>query len=62
MSKKSEAEAFAAERRADYVRALNEEKEMCERDGKTDRVKAIDAELKRVQKVEGRQAPKSDKA
>lgn len=41
-------EDFAAARRADYVRALREEREGCERQGKTDRVRAIDAELERV--------------
>lgn len=51
---------FAAARRADYVRALNEERDMCERAGKADRVKAIDAELERVGgKPAARQAPPS---
>lgn len=39
---------FAAARRADYVRALEQEREMLERAGKKDRVKAVDAELERV--------------
>lgn len=48
----------AAERRADYVRALNEELDQCERAGKKDRVKAINAELSRLDvKPADRQAP-----
>lgn len=38
----------AAERRADYARALNEELDQCQRAGKTERVKAIKAELERI--------------
>lgn len=64
MSKESEkaAAVHAAERRADYVRALTEERDMCDRGGKVDRVKAITAELKRVDKVSGRKAPAADEA
>ena len=56
------ASEHAAERRADYVRALDEERDMCERQGKVDRVKAIDAELKRVKSAESRKAPAKDNA
>ena len=38
----------AAERRANYLAALEEELDMCERSGKDDRVAAIKAEIKRV--------------
>ena len=41
-------EEFAAARRADYARALKEEREGLERAGKKDRVAAVDAELKRL--------------
>jgi hypothetical protein len=44
----------AAAQRADYVRALEEEHDMCKRAGKTDRLKAIDVELKRVKSVKDR--------
>ena len=48
--------------RADYVRALREELHACEVHGKTDRVKAIKAELKRVEGKPqgGRSAPAAD--
>lgn len=50
----------AAERRADYVRALTEELDMCERAGKADRVAAIKAEIERIGgKPVARQAPAS---
>lgn len=52
----------AAERRADYLRALAEERDMCERSGKADRVKAIDAEISRVKSVKDRQGTPSDEA
>lgn len=53
----------AAERRANYVAALEQERDMCDRVGKSDRVKAIDAELKRVQSVKDRSdAGPSDEA
>lgn len=47
----------AAERRADYVRALKEEREGYLRAGKPERVKAVDAELERVTGVATRSAP-----
>lgn len=53
-TKAAEAARFAADRRADYGRALKEEREGLQRAGKTDRVKQVDAELKRVQSVKGR--------
>jgi hypothetical protein len=52
----------AAWRRADYMRALNEERDMCERSGKADRVKAIDAEISRFKSVKDRQTAPSDEA
>jgi hypothetical protein len=53
----------AAERRADYVRALTDELEQCRHAGKADRVKAIEAELDRVgEKPAGRQAQPSQTA
>lgn len=48
--------AHAAERRADYVRALKEELGEVERAGKTARIKAVKAELERV---EGKPARRS---
>jgi hypothetical protein len=56
------AEQHAAERRGDAVRSLEEERWMAESAGKTERVKEIDAALKKVQKVATRKAPESDKA
>jgi hypothetical protein len=51
----------AAANRSDYVRALKEEREACERAGKPDRVKAIDAELRRVSGApQGRSAEPSE--
>lgn len=52
----------AAERRADYVRALEDELAQVERQGKADRVKAVKAELARVQGAPQKRAaaPKSD--
>lgn len=52
----------AAERRSDYMRALAEERDMCERSGKVDRVKAIDAEIARVKSIKGRQNSPADEA
>lgn len=58
MSEKTKPElGSAAERRADYVRALNEELEMCKAAGKGERVKAITAEIKRAESVKGRRTP-----
>lgn len=51
-----------AERRADYLRALAEERQQCLNAGKADRVKAIDAEIKRASKPVDRKAPDSDEA
>lgn len=53
----------AAARRADYVRALQEERDGYARTGRTDRVAAVDAELARVTGgVEGRsEAPTSSR-
>lgn len=45
---KLSAEEFAAQRRADYARALNEERVALVTKGLDDRVKQVDAELKRV--------------
>lgn len=59
----SENATHAAAQRADYVRALNEERDQCERAGKKERVKAIDAELARVGgKPAERRAPESTTA
>lgn len=55
--KKSPELGSAAERRADYTRALKEELEMCKAAGKTERVKVIQAELKRAATVKGRGTP-----
>lgn len=52
----------AAERRKDYVRALEEELEMCKRSGKDSRVKDITAELKRVRSVKDRGTAGTDEA
>ena len=63
MSEKTRAEAereFAAARRADYVRALEEERDGCKRVGKAERVRAIEAELKRVRSVAGRSSTEPD--
>lgn len=50
----------AAERRADRVRALEEERAGCKSRGLKDRVEQIDAELKRLSgKPEQRTAPQS---
>ena len=43
--------AQAAERRADYLRALNDELEGYERVGRTDRAKDVKAEIARVKKA-----------
>lgn len=52
-----------AERRADYLRALEEERGMCQRMGKDERVKAIEAEIKRAKSaVAGRSSGPSDEA
>lgn len=52
-----------AERRADYLRALEEERGMCVVQGKADRVKAIDAEISRAKSAPtGRTAPQADQA
>lgn len=40
--------AHAAERRADYIRALEEEKAGLRAAGKKDRIKAVDAEIRRL--------------
>ena len=48
---------FAAARRADYVRALREEREGYERAGKPSRVAEVDAEIARV---EGRPVGRSE--
>lgn len=54
---------FAASRRADHVRALREERDMLERAGKKDRVKAVDAELARLDaKPAERHAPSTTTA
>lgn len=52
----------AAERRADYLRALGEELEAVKAQGKDDRVKAVAAEIARVKKAapKGRKAPDAD--
>lgn len=53
----------AAERRANYLAALDEELDMCQRAGKTDRVEAIKAEIKRVKSTPtGRSEKPSDEA
>lgn len=53
----------AGERRADYLAALEQELDMCERSGKGDRVSAIKAEISRVKKsVSGRSEKPSDEA
>jgi hypothetical protein len=53
----------APERRADYIRALEEELDHVTRVGKSDRAKAVQAELKRVKSAPvGRKAAESDKA
>ena len=44
-----ELDEFAASRRADYVRALQEERRGYEVAGRADRVAEVDAELARVQ-------------
>ena len=50
-------------RRADNVRALEEELDMCERDGKTERVAAIKDAIKAAKSQPvGRKAPESDEA
>lgn len=53
----------AAERRSNYLAALDEELDMCTRSGKTDRVEAIKAEIKRVKSSpSGRSEKPSDEA
>lgn len=53
----------AAWRRADYLRALTEERHACTVHGKDDRLKAIDAEIKRVKSGPvGRNAGKRSEA
>lgn len=50
-------------RRADDVRALQEELEMCKRAGKTERIKAIEAAIKdRKSAPKNRRAPGADEA
>lgn len=51
------ADDIAAARRADYIRALSEEREGYARQGRTDRVADVDAELARMQ---GRPAGRSE--
>ena len=54
---------FAAERRAQHIAALEEEKVGYERAGKSDRVAQVDAELKRLGKKSGEQVTrKAEKA
>jgi len=53
----------SAAARADYVRALKEEREGYARSGKTDRVAAVDAELARFEAAPAkRSAPKRSTA
>lgn len=52
----------AAWRRADNVRALKEELAMCKAGGKAERVKAIEAELRRYGAPAGRTAAPKDEA
>lgn len=52
----------AANQRKDYLRALEEERDMCERAKKADRIKAIDAEIKRVKSVKDRAAEAKSEA
>ena len=47
---KKAAEQHAADRRADHVRALEEEREGYKRRGLDDRVKQVDAEIARAKK------------
>lgn len=62
MSEKKPELGSAAERRADSLRALEEELAGCKIQGKDERVKAIEAEIARVKKVGGRTAPPKEKA
>lgn len=54
---------LAAAQREDRVRALEEEKAALKAQGKTDRIKDVDAEIKRFKSAPaGRQAPEGDEA
>lgn len=53
----SDMQAAAAARRADYVRALREEREGYVRSGRTDRAAQVDAEIARA---EGRPVGRSE--
>ena len=59
MSKESP-EEFAARRRAEYVEALEFEREGYKRRGLTDRVRQVDARLAELAPKDARPAPKRD--
>lgn len=50
---------FAAERRAQHIASLEEEKVGYERAGKSDRVAQVEAELKRLGKKSGEQVTRA---
>lgn len=61
MAKQTPEQRHAAERRADYVRGLTEERDSYLRVGDKARAKDVDAELARAQDgPTGRTAPKSE--